>query len=95
MPKHAYNRNEHWQSMMRHASSPLLEDEEEFECEFESDKLESVSALLPPVPVSMPPFPCAASAVSTSVLLEDPACLSSLKNASIGRSNPIKDQRMW
>ena len=78
---------------LHYCSSSLLEDEFEFECEFESDKLESVSALLPPVPVSMSTFPCAPSTARAPVLSEDSACLSSLKNASIGRSNPTKEQK--
>ena len=78
---------------LHYSSSLLLEDEFEFECEFESDKLESVSALLPPVPVSVSAFPCAPSAACAPVLSWDPACLSSLKNASIGRSNPTKEQK--
>ena len=76
-----------------HDSSSLLEDGEELECKFESDKLESVSALLPLVPVSVSPVPCATSVVCASVLSEVAACLSSLKNASTGRSKPVKDQK--
>ena len=78
---------------LHYCSSSLLEDEFELECEFEFDKLESVSALLPPVPVSVPTFPCAPSAAFAPVFSEDPACLSSLKNASIGRSNPTIEQK--
>ena len=86
--KHTVHGNEQWHIMIH----PHYWRMRKSECEFESDKLESVSALLPPVPVSVSPFPCATSVVCASALSEVAACLSSLKNASTGRLEPVRSQ---
>ena len=76
-----------------HSSSSLLEEEEESGYGFESDELESASVLLSPVPVSGLTLPSAPSPVGGPVLPEVPGGLSSLKNASTGRSKPSKGQK--
>lgn len=78
-----------------HASSSLPEEEEEESgCESESDELESVAVLLSCAPVSVPSFPSAPSLVCGSVLSDILAGFFSLKNASMGRSKPSKDQKI-